>query len=132
MVDLNIEHALPKSMGRCADEYHEIRQLRLDMQKEVDVVAAREKQYKDYMIETLLVSEDTGAAGKKYRVQIKSKVRPSANDWEAVHQFIWDNDRFDLLQKRLSDKAVQEMWDNNEAVPGVEKIHVKEISITKI
>jgi hypothetical protein len=124
--------AIPQAIGLCADLYHDVRELRLAMQKEVDEVAAREKEIKDYIIDNLSKSDDTGAAGKRYRAQIVTKVTPAAADWEKIHQFILENDRFDLLQKRLSDKAVQDMWENGEEVPGVERFNAISVSITKL
>lgn len=123
---------MPSSIGLCADLFHEVRELRLAMQKEVDKVAAREKEIKDYIIDNLSKSDDTGAAGKRYRAQIVSKVTPAAADWEKIHQFIAENDRFDLLQKRLADKAVKDMWEEGEEVPGVERFNAIDVSITKL
>lgn len=57
--------------------------------------------------------------GLAYR---SDKVRVSAKDWDALWQFISDNDRLDFLQRRLSSKIVQEYIDENdgELPPGVD------------
>lgn len=123
---------IPKSVGRCADEYAEVRELRLAMQKEVDTVQKRESELREFIIENLSSGDDTGAAGLKYRAQIKIDIKPTVKDWDKVFDFIVENDRFDLLQKRVSDKAIKEIWGENETVPGIEKINVKTVSITKI
>lgn len=123
---------LPPSVGLCADLYAEIRELRLAMQKEVDAVQKRESEIREHIINTLSKSADTGAAGKKYRAQIVTKETPRAADWDKVYNFVVATNRFDLLQKRLSDKAIKDMWDEGEEVPGVEKFKVVEVSITKI
>jgi len=123
---------LPESMGRCADLLHEVKQLRLDMDKDVDVIRQREREIEEHLIANLSKSDDTGAAGLRYRVQIKSKDKPKPNDWEALHAYIQETGRFDLLQRRLSDKAVMDMIDADDAPPGVERIHVPAISLTKI
>lgn len=123
---------IPRTIGRCADDLADVRQLRLAMQKQVDAVAKRESELRDHIIDNLSVGDDTGAAGKKYRAQIKTDTKPTVTDWEDVYDYIVDNDRFDLLQKRLGDKAIAEIWDEGEQIPGVEKITVKSVSITKI
>src|SRR5579872_6863440 len=41
---------LPVSLGSCADLLHDVRTLRLSMQKEVDVIEAREKEIRDHLI----------------------------------------------------------------------------------
>jgi hypothetical protein len=123
---------IPRTVGRVADLYRDIRELRLSMEKEAETVKARESELKEYIINNLSKSDDTGAAGLRYRAQIVMKVVPRAADWPKVHAFIQETGRFDLLQKRLGEAAVKDMWDNNETVPGVEKVSVPDVSITKI
>jgi hypothetical protein len=123
---------MPKSIGLCADEYSRVRELRLAMQKEMESVKERETEIREYIIANLSKSDDTGAAGLKYRAQIVMKDVPKIADWQALTGYVMEHDRFDLLQKRLGEKAVSDMWEAGEAVPGVEKIHVPDVSITKI
>jgi len=123
---------IPDSIGRCADLLHEVKQLRLDMDKEVDVVRQRERELEQHIIDNLESGEDTGAAGLQYRVQVRKKTKPKPSDWAALHDYIREHGRFDLLQKRLADKAVMDMLAEGEDLPGVERIHVPQISLTKI
>jgi len=129
---LEVGHPLPPSIGLRADEYHDVRELRLAMEKEVEGVKARENEIRESIIADLSKSSDTGAAGLRYRAQIVMKSKPKIEDWAKLCAFIADQKRFELVQKRLSDKAVEEIWDAGYAVPGVEKIRVPEVSITKI
>lgn len=123
---------VPESIGRTADLYHDVRELRLAMQKEVEAVEAREAELRDSIINRLSASDDTGAAGLRYRAQIVPKVKPKIADWPTLTKWLQESGRFDMLQKRLSDKAVTDVWDDGYAVPGVEKINVKDVSITKV
>lgn len=123
---------LPKAIGLCADLYSDVRALRLMMEKEVAAVQARETEIKNHIIDNLSKSDDTGAAGKRYRAQIVIKDVPKLSDWTKLTAYVMEHDRFDLIQKRLSDKAVTDMWEANEAVPGVEVMHIPNVSITKI
>lgn len=139
------EPAMPESIGRCADLYKEVSTLRLAMSKEVEEVEAFEKKVKAHIIDTLSVSDDTGASGLKYRAQIVTKKTPrikvdeeadtgqsTAQGWRALWDYIAANDRFDLLQKRLADKAIKDMIDQGETVPGVELFTSKDVSIQKV
>ena len=123
---------MPESIGRCADLYHDVRDLRLAMQKEVEVIEAREKEIKEYIVANLSKSLDSGAAGLRYRAQIIKKVVPRIADWAALTAAIQATGRFDMLQKRLSDKAVAGVWDEGGEVPGVERFNSIDVSITKI
>lgn len=124
--------AMPESIGRCADLYHDVRDLRLSMEKEVEAVKAFENAVKTNIIDNLSKSDDTGAAGLRYRAQIVTKRKPQAADWPAIQAYIIQNHAFDLLQRRLSDKAVVDRWEAGEIVPGVEAVNTVDVSITKV
>lgn len=137
------EPAIPESIGRCADVYKEVQTLRLAMAKEVAEVEAFEKRLKAHMIDNLSRSEDSGAAGLRYRVQRVEKVVPrvvghvdgdedTQAGWQAFWGYVAETGRFDLLQKRLSDKAISDMWAAGETVPGVEPFTSIDVSVTKI
>lgn len=123
---------LPKSLGICADHLKAVGNLRLLMQKDVDEVKQRETEIQEHLIENLSASDDTGVSGKKYHAKVVSKPQATADNWELIYDYIHQEDRFDLLGKSLSQTAVKEMWENDEKIPGVKKINVKKLSITKV
>lgn len=140
---------MPGSLGGCADLYHDLRELRLMKEKAAEAVAAREREVREHLIASLDKSRaeggNTGAAGKRYRVQIKDKTVYTVKDWSIFHSWIRKNDRFDMLQKRLSDKAVADWVEEQKILadaqqdptlarllPGTEKVLVPEVSVTKI
>jgi len=126
-------YALPPSIGRCADEYAEVRAIRLAMDKEVERVKARETELREHIIANLSKSSDTGAAGLRYRAQIVLKKTFKATDWPVFHSWIRKNDRFDMLQKRLSDTAVKDFIETEgRDLPGIEVVNVPDVSITKV
>ncbi len=102
------------------------------MQKEVAAVKKRESELRDHLIDNLSAGDDTGASGKKYRAQIKTATKPTVTDWEPLYDYIVEEDRFDLLGRSVNAKPVAEIWESGETVPGVDKITVKSVSITKI
>lgn len=128
--------AIPDSMGAVADEYALTRNFRLAMEKVVEPVKERESELRDHMIRNLEKSrdegKDTGAAGRLYRVQIKDKEVPKVNNWQDFWDFIAVNKRFDLLQKRTSDKAIMDMVEADQMPPGVETVLIPDVSVTKV
>lgn len=137
MTSLDKGAPLPESIGRCADLYKEVQELRLAMDKEVERVKARETEIREHIINTLSKSDDTGAAGLRYRAQIvmKKSVRVSdeAGGWGALHSWIRKNDRFDVLQKRLNSTAAADFLEaEGRPLPGCEVINAPDVSITKI
>lgn len=132
---LEVGGPLPPSIGRCADLYSDVRALRLAMEKEVEAVKAREHQIREHIISNLSKTAqdgDSGASGLRYRAQIVTKEVPRAMDWPKIHAYIAKNNRFDLLQKRLGEKAVMDMIEDKQSIPGIEVVIVPDVSITKI
>jgi len=127
---------IPESMGAVADEYAQTRNFRLAMEKVVEPVQSRESELREHMVRNLEKSradgKDTGAAGRLYRVQIKDKEIPKVNDWNKFWDFIAVNRRFDLLQKRTSDKAVMDMVEADQMPPGIETVLIPDVSVTKV
>ena len=123
---------IPESLGACADRLYELKAEKSAAQKVVEAIEAEETAIKNYIIDELPKSNASGIAGTKARVTVVTKPVPRATDWMEVYNFILRNDRFDLLQRRLSDAAVKEMWQDGQSVPGVEPFNVITVSINKV
>ena len=95
------------------------------------MIAAKETALKEYIINNLPKS-DTGSQGKTHRVSVVTKIVPQVEDWEKVYTYITKTKNFQLLQRRLSDAAVEEIWESGKKVPGVGTFNVVKISLTKI
>lgn len=128
---LNLNAPLPKDPVALVRVYREANKLRLAMQKEVDAVAKYEREAKAALIATIPKSGD-GIVADDYAVRVTTSVKPTIKDWNALVAAVQQSGRFDLLQKRLSDKAVQDMWEAGIEVPGVERFNHVDLSITKL
>jgi len=122
----------PKAIGACADKLYQLRERRLMMQKEVDLVEEEEKALKEYLISTLPKSEANGVAGKVARVTVVTKPVPQVKDWDLFYKYVKKSGEFELMQRRLSDTAIRERWEAGKQVPGVESFNVVSISINKV
>ncbi len=127
-----VKYKFPKTMGSCADRLYELRQKRLEMQKEVDAVAAEETALKNYIIETLPKSEASGVAGKLARVTVVTKTIPQVKDWDAFYKYVKKTGQFDLMQRRITDSAIKERWEAGKEIPGVEHFNAVSVSINKV
>lgn len=126
---------LPKSMGACADLLYSTREKRLTADKAAAVLKAEEERIKTHIIDNLDKREETGAAGKHHRVQVvrKKKYRVDPVKWDSFFKWVGKNNRFDLLQKRLSDDAVKAVIEEGKKkIPGVEPFDYVTVSLTKV
>lgn len=122
---------LPKTMGACADLLYEIKNQRSLAQKVVDDLQAQESLVREHIINNLPKS-DTGASGKMARVSVTTKIVPRIDDWTKFYAHVKKTGEFELLQKRLSDAAVKERWDNKKKVPGVGEFQAVVVNLNKI
>jgi hypothetical protein len=119
----------PKSMAACADLLYDMRQKRLD----ADKVAARLKEDENALLEHIiqnLPKDSGGAVGKHHKVETYNATKLVVKDWDALWGYVFKKKRPDLLQKRLSDTAVQELMDDGKVVPGVEPFTIVKVSLT--
>jgi hypothetical protein len=126
------EAALPKQPAACADLLYTTREQRLALQKQVDELKALETRLKEFFIDTLPKSQATGVAGKLARVTVVQKTSPIVEDWEAFYAYVKKNNAFELMQKRLSDTAVKERWEDGKTIPGVTVNHYVDVSLNKV
>lgn len=123
---------IPKTLAACADLYYMKRESRREMQRQVDELEVDEKKLKEHLINNLPKSDASGVAGKLCRVSVVSKLVPQLKDDSLFFPFVKKSGRFDLLQRRLSESAIQELWESGKKVPGVEAFNVVTLSVNKL
>lgn len=122
----------PKTLGACADRIFTLREERKAAQKIVDAIEAEEKALKEHIIQTLPKSQASGVSGKLANVKTITKNVAHVEDWDKFYAHVKKTGSFDLMQKRLSDTAIQERWEGKKVVPGVVPFPVVTISVTKV
>ncbi len=87
-------------------------------------------------LETWFVQEfrdsQTGVTGKRGRVEVKNKEIGTVEDWTKFYKHVAKKNEFDLLNKAVNQKAIQERWEQNKKIPGVGKFIKKVISLTSV
>jgi hypothetical protein len=63
---------------------------------------------------------------------VVTKTIPRVADWDKLYAFVKKTGSFDLLQRRLTDSAIQERWEAGKSVPGVETFNAVSVSINKV
>ena len=122
----------PSSLPATVDLYYTTRQQRLETQRRVDELQEQESALKAYIIESLSGQDSKGISGLAARVEVKEKERPAIDDWDTFMQHVAASGEYELIQRRLSDAAIKERWEQGEAVPGTKRITVKELSVHKV
>lgn len=120
-----------EKLGELIDKLYQKRTERLALSKQVDAFKAEESDLRRLIIQRLQdVGLDSGR-GLLATASITTDDQASVKDWEAFENYILENKSFDLLQRRVSITAVRARWENSEVVPGVEKVTLSDLSLTK-
>lgn len=121
----------PKKLGEIIDALYQKRASRLVLTKSVDALKAEEAELRRLIIQRLQdVGLDSGR-GTMATASITKDNQANVKDWSALENYILEHKSFDLLQRRVSITAIRARWDNDESLPGVEKVTLTDLSLTK-
>lgn len=111
---------LVKDVIVVSDEYIQIQTERLAKQKEVAALEAKEHALKERLVQIALDAQSFRLPASQDRaINVHRKMKPRAEDWTKIHQYIGKHDAFDLLQRRLGEEAVESRWDDGIDIPGI-------------
>lgn len=135
---------LPKSLGACADLYHDRREERLAANKDVEAMKAEETAIANHIIDNLDKSS-SGAIGKRYKAVVVTQDIYQVEDWEKFYAHIKKTGEFDLLNRAVNQAAVKarveaqtrpsgkrgENW-KPKLPPGMVRFPATKLSVTKV
>ena len=119
-------------MKGIVDRYQQAREGRLAEQKKVDELHEKEKELANMILTALRDAESPVVGGTTHQCTRKVTNEPTAEDWDEVYTYIYENKAWDLLHKRLSSAAVKARWDDGVEIPGVGAFPVEKLSLTKL
>lgn len=122
----------PKALGACADMLYELRQRRLDLQKDVTAIKEKETALNNHIIEQLPKSDATGVAGKTARVRVLTKAVPVVEDWDKFYAYVSRQKAWELMQRRINTRAIQERLEAGKKVSGTGEFTAVSVSVTKV
>jgi len=135
----------PRSPAAAADKLYAVRDRRLDLDRSSRELKEEEGFLREYLIETIPMSDATGVTGKLAQAVIKTKVVPQAEDWSKIYaQIVRDyldhkrrktgqhDGAFSLINRALNAAAVEERWEAGESVAGVGRFQTKVVSLTRV
>lgn len=125
------EIRVPKTLGGCADRLLSLRGEKAVLARKIDALEDERKAIEAHLIDTLPMSDAEGVTGRQAKVVIQTKSVGAVKDWTKLYAYISRHKAFELLQKRLSDRAVKDRWDDGKSIPGVEPFNIKKVSVTK-
>lgn len=118
-------------LAKAVDDYDMAREARLAADKVAADLKKKENDLYNFLIDNISKSDASGVIGKRKCAKVVTRTEPTPESWDKVFAYVKKTNSFDLLQKRLSAPAVRERWEDNREIPGVGRIQVVSISLTK-
>lgn len=104
-----------------------LRAIQQEEKEQMDLISAAEV----VLMETMKHEGVEKSTGKLATVFISSTVTGNVVDWDAFWAYVYKNKFGHLLQKRISDPAIRELFETKGKVPGVEPFTKEKLNIRK-
>ena len=101
------------------------------IKKDIEVLDEERKEIEEYLINELPKSQLEGVSGKLANAKIVTKKVPTAKDWDSIYKYISKTKSWDLLNKAINRKAVEDRWADGKQIPGIEVFNKVSVSLTK-
>jgi seryl-tRNA synthetase len=126
------KRSLPRTLGACADELYELKQERSQLNQQLAKLDERRKELEQHLVDQLSAQDAKGISGELVKASIVVERVGTAKDWGKIYAYVKRNGAFHLLQRRLSNTALREIWEAGKKVPGVEIFNHKKVSLAKV
>lgn len=121
----------PAELGDMIAELDELRDRKRAAQRDLDEITEEFKDLENDILGRLdalgIEMTRTGRAS----VSVSVQEVPTVTDWDAVQDYIRENDALYLFQRRLGAGACQELWNSGVEIPGVEKHEKRGLNLRK-
>lgn len=115
----------PKRLLKLIEAGIKLRNERKELEAQGNAILEEEKALTDFLIKTFEkadlkeVKTPLGTARLVYKdIPVMD---PDTGGWDAIYAYIVKNKAWELLQKRLGERACQERWEAKQTIPGVKQ-----------
>lgn len=120
------------TIGQATDEMWALREKKRELEASVKEVETKMKELEGVVFDLMDAQDTRRAEGKSASVSINESTVGNVEDWDAVWTYIAKNKYFHLVQRRLSDPALRELWELGKVVPGVQPFKKRTLSVRSL
>jgi len=121
---------LPDRKAVVTELFNTRRAIALIEAEQLKALKERKAELENFLKATLEVGEKVSYAGIG-SVSMAEETQPAVTDWEALYEYIKDNDAFYFLQRKINAAPFRELLSTGESLVGVSPIQVRKISVRK-
>lgn len=121
-----------QTLGGKIDELYALRERYREISKEVNELKELMESMEQELIADLDGMELRLGRGNKASVSVSETTVPTVNDWDALYQYVIDNEALYLFERRVAATAWRELMESGESVPGTEPFTKRKLSLRKV
>jgi hypothetical protein len=127
-----IAERLTATLGGAIDHAHALREEKRAAEKVVKEIEERIAAHNEILFARMDEAATTKGEGQKASASITTATVANVTDWEALWPWIAKTKNFHVVQKRLSDPAVRELWDLKKTLPGVQPFSKRTLNLRSL
>lgn len=121
----------PASIGLQIDALYKLREELRARQEKVKAQEDLIRTAEETLMATMKEQGVEKSTGKLATVSISETVTGNVTDWDAFGAYVIKHKYLHLLQRRVSDPAIRELFEKNRAIPGVEPFTKQRLNVRK-
>ena len=122
----------PAPLGLQIDALFRLKEELRAHQEQEKAIQARITEAEMKLMETMEGQGVDKSTGKMATVSISETVTGNVTDWDEFWAYIFKTKQSQLLQRRVSDPAIRELFETKGKVPGVEPFTKKRLNVRKL
>lgn len=111
----------PIKIGSAIDQMYALREQKRALEAKIEVIQAEYNELEQQLMDKMKAEDTNSGKGKKASVSITYSVVGNVTDWDKVYAYVKKTGFFHLFQRRLSDPAVRELFEQGKKIPGCEE-----------
>jgi hypothetical protein len=117
------------TIGSAIEEIWHIREDKRQKEAEIKTLDSAIAELEEKLLERMDAEGTTKSASQHATASITSAVVANVENWDLLWPWIAKNKFFHLIQKRVSDPGVRELWTQGKTIPGVQPFTKRKVNI---
>lgn len=122
----------PTQLGDKIDALYELRERKRELQSELKALEEEYKLLEAAILDDMDAQRTTLSRTARASASITETEVPTVVDWEAVQDYIRNNDALYLYEQRLAARAWRELKDSGVLIPGTTPFTRRSLSLRKL
>lgn len=122
----------PETMGSLIDGIWAKREAKRALEAQVETISKEIAAMEATLIERLDKEGTDKATGKKASVSISQTQVANIIDFEAFAAYVKKTGYFHLFQRRATDTACRELWEQGKSIPGLEAFTKRKLNVRTV